>query len=524
MRTVMKHDFSRAPQAEIPRSSFDRSHGYKTTFDAGYLIPFFVDEVLPGDTFKLTVHALARVNTLIYPMFDNAYLETHFFYVPNRLVWDNFQKFMGEQVNPNDSIDYTVPVLQSTTFTTGSIGDYLGLPIGVAIQPSALPFRAINLVYNEWFRDENLQNSLTVDKSDGPDTTSYALFRRGKRHDYFTSALPWPQKGDPVYIPTANQAPIKGLGIRSASSTASWNPVYETDNSSPQTITGWKTAGSNTPSAGESYLIVEEGTSGLPGIYADLTAATATTINDLRLAFATQKLLERDARGGTRYREILKAHFGVTSPDLRLQVPEYLGGGSAPLNVTSVPQTNSTDSTSPQANLASFGTVNVNHHGFNKSFVEHGYIIGFVSVRADLTYQQGMNRLWNRSTRYDFYWPALSHIGEQSVLNKEIYTQGTTADDSVFGYQERYAEYRYKPSMITGKMRSDATGSLDAWHLSQDFASLPTLGATFIEETPPFDRVVAVPTEPDFLLDAYFEMRCARPMPMYGVPGFTDHF
>jgi len=514
MKSVMKHQFSKVPSVSAPRSSFDRSSGHKTAFDAGKLVPIFFDEALPGDTFNLNMSAFARMSTPLYPVMDNLYMDTFFFAVPLRLVWANFQKFMGEQTDPGDSTDYLVPTITADGggFDEESVYDYLGVPTKIAgLEISALPLRAMYLIYNTWFRDQNLQDSLTVETDDGPDLESqYTLLSRGKRHDYFTSCLPWPQKGEAVDLPLGTKAEIHH-------DSTSEIGVYSTSYSQFKRMA----------TGGVSLAASSSDSTEANALYADLSTATAATINQLRQAFQIQKLLERDARGGTRYTEIVRSHFGVTSPDARLQRPEYLGGGSSPVNINPVVKTNFTAGTDG-ADLSAFSTTAINNHGFTKSFTEHCIILGFANVRADLTYQQGLNRAWSRQTRYDFYWPSLAQIGEQAVLNKEIYAQGTgggTADDEVFGYQERYAEYRYKPSIITGAFRSNYTGTLDSWHLSQEFSSLPTLSDTFITDNPPMSRVlIAGATEPDFIFDSYFKLRCVRPMPLYGVPGMIDHF
>ncbi len=542
-QSVDIHQFTMIPKADIPRSSFDCQSTHKTTFDAGYLIPVYVDEMLPGDTFRLNMTSFARLSTPINPIMDNMHLDSFFFFVPNRLIWSNWQKFMGQQANPDSSTSYVVPqqVSPAGGYAIGSLQDYMGLPTVGQVSNSgtvshcAFWPRAYNLIWNDWFRDENLQNSVVVDTGDGPDTvTNYTLLRRGKRKDYFTSALPWPQKGASVSLPLGTTAPVYGtgktLGLTDGTNTgglAADINYLSGSIASYNTNVGTTQTGSPYMGSLKNLGVV---TTGVSGLYADLSQATAATINQLRQSFQIQKLLERDARGGTRYTEIIRAHFGVISPDARLQRPEYIGGGSSSININPIAQTSGTSAsgtTTPLGTLAAMGTALAHNHGFTYSATEHGVILGLVSVRADLTYQQGLARMWSRSTRYDFYFPAFATLGEQAVLNKEIYVRGDNNDDSVFGYQERWAEYRYYPSRISGLFRSTASGTIDNWHLAQKFTSLPTLNTTFIQDTPPVDRIVAVGAAANgkqFIFDSFFDCKKARPMPMYSVPGLIDHF
>ena len=531
---LSQHQFSIISNANVPRSKFDRSFAMKTTFDFDLLTPIFVDEILPGDVCNLQVNTFARLATQKVPIMDNLYLDFFFFFVPNRLVWTNWERFNGAQDDPDDSTSFIMPITAAdpaTGVVVGTLYDHFGIPTGInSLEFQNLPGRAYNLIWNEWFRDENILDSVPVDKDNGPDAiTDYVLLPRGKRHDYLTACLPWPQKGPAVELPLGTYAPVIGIGKYDQSFGASAN-VYDSAGNHPT----YAAAAEINPAVASTTFYVERNpdATGYPNIRADLSNATAATINQLRQAFSVQSLYELDARGGTRYVEILKAHFGVISPDFRLQRPEYLGGGSTKINSHPVANTNGTSGGNVQANLAAFATQSTQGEsvGFSKSFVEHGYVIGLAAARADLTYQQGLNRMWSRSTRFDFYWPKLSELGEQAVLNKEIYAQGpavTTpglSDPDTFGYIPRYDEYRYKPSEIHGEFRSTFATSLDMWHMSEEFMACPVLESDFINSNTPIDRALAVTGAPQLLFDSYFRYIHARPMPTYSVPASLGRF
>lgn len=530
-------NFSMVPSGDVPRSTFATQHTVKTAFQCGLLIPFHIDEVLPGDVHKANITIFARVNTLLFPLMDNMTLETFFFFVPNRLVWSNWRKMMGERASPADSIAYTVPEIASPAngFAINTVYDYFGLPCvgqvgaGNTVEVSALPLRGYYLIWNEWFRDENLDNGLTVALGDGPDLyTAYVLQSRRKKHDYFTSCLPYPIKGGAeTSLPLVGAANIRGLAIDQGRTPTGGNPPTS-DQSGSIPATGW--VGYYAANVANTLYVqaVGAGAGADPLIYADLTTATGIALNSLRLAVATQQFLERDSRSGTRYTELLRAHFGVTPEDSRLQRPEYIGGGRTRIETQAIPQTSATGLTGGTSPLGALGAqaVAADRHEYSYHATEHGFIIGLVHVTADITYQQGLHRMWTRSTRYDFYWPAFANLGEQAVRNEEIYAKGSANDVLTFGYQERWAEYRHRPSRITGLFKSTSAGNIDEWHAAQEFTSLPVLNSAFITDAPPISRVLAAGAAADnmqILFDSVFNIACTRAMPVYSVPGL-DRF
>lgn len=576
--------FSLLPRVDISRSRFDRSSSVKTTFNTGDIVPFFLEEVLPGDTFNVKTSKVVRMQTLLTPLMDNLYLDTYYFFVPNRLVWQHWKEFCGENTESAwiPETEYAMPQITSpadTGWEVGTIADYFGIPTGVAnLSVSALPFRAYALIMNEWFRDENLQDPLVVPVDDatvaGVNSTTFVTdvakggkpYKAAKYHDYFTSALPAPQKGPDVSIPVSlgSELPVYGtgdplyltdgnftypflsvgqsLGGLSYTGTAIANSgatgskvgdIYANGNgfySEPNSGGGsdnWKGKVMGVPTKEKMDSLAVPGLvgSGLVAVYDG--AVSVATINQLRLAFQIQKFYERQARGGSRYTEVVRSFFGVTSPDARLQRPEYLGGNRVPININQVIQQSGTESaTTPQGTVVGMSQTTDTNSDFTKSFTEHGFIIGVMVARYDHTYQQGLDRLWSRKDKFDFYWPVFANIGEQAIKNKELYAQGTAEDDEVFGYQEAWAEYRYKPNRVTGEMRSSYAQSLDVWHLADDYSKLPSLSAEWIQEdASTVNRVLAVSDNlsAQFFADIYVKNLCTRPMPMYSIPGLIDH-
>lgn len=535
MNRNSEYNFAQNPQVGVSRSRFQRNSDNKTTFNTGDLIPIYLDEVLPGDTHQIDVACVIRMATPIFPVMDNAYCDFYFFFVPNRLLWEHWKEFMGEnkQTAWTPTANYSVPQVKAPTggWAEGTLADYLGLPTKVeGISVSALPGRAYGLIYNEWFRNQNVTqptlvevtDATTTGKNDGSTTNDSAItlakpLKAAKVFDYYTGALPEPQKGEPITIPLNGSAKVA---------------VYQYDSSHPNTPTEKYGETISEPQLGDklkspkmydNYILYDLPSK--PGVLAaDMSSVTAATINQLRQAFQIQKLLEKDARGGTRYREVLREHFGVISPDTRMQIPEYLGGYRLPINVSQVIQTSSSDETSPLGNAAALSVTTMNKPMFTKSFTEHGFIMGLAVVRTDQTYQQGIERMWSRKGRYDYYWPVLANIGEQAILNKEIYAQGNAKDDEAFGYQEAWADYRYKPNKVTGLFRSNAQQSLDAWHYAQDYDALPTLSTAWMEQgEAEMKRTLAVQSQPDFIADFYFMNKTTRCMPVYSIPGLIDH-
>lgn len=521
------HAFETYPSTHISRSKFNLSHHHLTTMNGGYIYPIYHKMAFPGDTMQMNATTFTRMMTQAVPFMDNVYMDVHFFAVPLRLIWEHWVNFMGEKVTPADTTDYLTPQLTTdgttSEATVGSIFDYFGIRPNITnLSFNAFNFRAYNLIYNEWYRDENLINPVEVEMGDTDLMANYTLLKRGKRKDYFTGCLPSPQKGPAVDLPLGLTAPIHGIGKYDNTWQTGTDVVRGVGGS--DTYTKFQVVGDN--ANGVSFHI-EGDANGYPNIYADLSEATASTINTLRQAFALQRLYETDARGGTRYTEMMLAHFGVKSPDARLQRPEFLGGATFDLKMSAVPQTSATSGSNYLGNLASYGTIMGNSRNIVHSFTEHCVVVGLASIRADLTYQQGLDRSYSYRSRTDFYLPSLCNLGEQAVLNKEIFAQGTAADNNVFGYQERWAEMRYAPSRISSHLRSDSPVSLDVWHLSQDFATLPVLNEEFINENPPIDRVTAIAessTVHSFVASFWFEDYWTRPMSVYSIPSMSSHF
>lgn len=554
-RNTQSH-FSQVPRADIARSRFDRSSTIKTSFNVGQLIPFYVDEVLPGDTFSVDTSKVVRMQTMITPIMDNIYLDTYWFYVPSRILWDHWRELMGENRESAwiPKTEYSIPQVVSPNggWEVGTIADYMGIPTGVSgLSVNALPFRAYAEIVNEWFRDQNLQDPINISYGDatiaGSNGDDYLVdlvkggqpFIAAKYHDYYTSCLPGPQKGVDVELPlgalpdipvaTGNVHISDGEFARYPKLSFATGPALK-NGAYPLYAYRWKDGDPSELWAGTTAATSSYSGQITPSnlwAFGSGESLNSATVNQLRLAFAIQKFYERDARSGTRYVEVLKAHFGVTSPDSRLQRPEYLGGNRVPININQVVQQSATVSGgTPQGTPVGLPQTADSNSDFTKSFVEHGFVIGLMVARYDHTYQQGLDRMWSRKTRFDYYFPVFANIGEQPVLNKEIFAQGNATDDEVFGYQEAWADYRYRPSRVTGQMRSQYDQSLDVWHLADDYNSLPRLSSSWIQEDyHTVDRVLAVSSElaNQLFADVYIKLNCVRPMPVFSVPGLIDH-